>query len=70
QEAILRLDLAGERSCLEVQDHGAGFDPGGVSLQGGHVGLEGMAERARELGWQLSCSSQPGHGTRIRVEEA
>jgi signal transduction histidine kinase len=70
QEAILRLDLAGERSCLEVQDHGAGFDPGGVSLQGGHVGLVGMAERARELGWKLSCSSQPGHGTRIRVEEA
>jgi signal transduction histidine kinase len=69
QEAILRLDLAGERGCLEVQDHGAGFDPGGVSLQGGHVGLVGMAERARELGWQLSCSSQPGYGTRIRVEE-
>jgi signal transduction histidine kinase len=34
-----------------------------------HLGLAGMAERARELGWSLSIESQPGRGTRVRVEE-
>jgi signal transduction histidine kinase len=69
REALARLNLAGERAALEVEDGGVGFDPGAVPLQSGHVGLAGMAERARELGWRLSCDSQPGHGTRIRVEE-
>jgi signal transduction histidine kinase len=69
REALLRLNLAGERLALEVEDGGVGFDADAVPLQSGHVGLAGMAERARELGWRLSCDSQPGRGTRIRVEE-
>jgi signal transduction histidine kinase len=68
-EALVRLNLAGERPALEVEDGGVGFDPSAVSLRSEHMGLAGMAERARELGWRLSCDSQPGHGTRIRVEE-
>jgi signal transduction histidine kinase len=68
-EALVRLNLAEEPRWLEVEDRGTGFDPGGVSLKSGHVGLAVMAERAHELGWRLSCNSQPGHGTRIRVEE-
>jgi signal transduction histidine kinase len=69
REAVVRLKLVEERLSLEIVDHGVGFDPGVVSLESGHVGLSGMAERARELGWKLSCDSQPGHGTRICVEE-
>lgn len=69
RDVLVRLNLAEERLALEIEDGGVGFDPGAVPLQSGHVGLAGMVERARELGWRLSCDSQPGHGTRIRVEE-
>lgn len=70
RQATVRLDLAGPRASLEVEDRGAGFSPGVASAKGEHLGLVGMAERANELGWKLICCSQPGHGTRIRVEEA
>ena len=28
-----------------------------------------VGERAREIGWRLSIDSQPGRGTRVRIEE-
>jgi signal transduction histidine kinase len=68
-QATLRLSLAPGVSFLEIEDGGLGFDPQSVSSQHGHFGLAGMAERARELGWSLSIESQPGRGTRVRVEE-
>jgi signal transduction histidine kinase len=68
-QATLRLNLAPGISFLEIKDGGLGFDPQSVSSQHGHLGLAGMAERARELGWSLSIESQPGRGTCIRVEE-
>jgi NarL family two-component system sensor histidine kinase YdfH len=52
---------------LEIEDHGRGFDPDVTLEQRGHLGLIGMFERAREIGWQLSVSSRLGQGTRIRV---
>jgi signal transduction histidine kinase len=69
QQATVRLNLAGEASLLEIEDGGLGFDPPSASSQRGHLGLAGMAERAREIGWSLSIESRPGCGTRIRVEE-
>ena len=69
QQATVRLRLAGKGSCLEIEDGGIGFDPQSARDQEGHHGLAGMAERARELGWKLSIESQPGRGTRVRVEE-
>ena len=69
QQATVRLDLAGETSFLEIEDGGQGFDPQVAPGQRGHLGLAGMAERAREIGWSLSVESRPGHGTRVRVEE-
>ena len=68
-QAALRLNLAPGGSFLEIKDGGLGFDPQSVSSQHGHLGLAGMAERARELGWSLSIESQLGRGTRVRVEE-
>jgi signal transduction histidine kinase len=68
-QAALRLNLAPEVSFLEIEDGGLGFDLQSVSSQHGHLGLVGMAERARELGWSLSIESEPGRGTRVRVEE-
>jgi signal transduction histidine kinase len=69
QQATVRLNLAGEASLLEIEDGGLGFDPPSASSQRGHLGLAGMAERAREIGWSLSIESRPGCGTRVRVEE-
>ncbi len=56
---------------LSVDDDGRGFiyDPQ-TFVQGGHFGLQGMRERASEIGGVLRIESQPAKGTRIslRVE--
>jgi signal transduction histidine kinase len=70
QNASIRLDLASNPSHLEIEDHGCGFIPGDVARDVEHIGLTGMADRAREIGWSLQIDSQPGRGTLIRVEEA
>ncbi len=68
-EATVRLRLGGDRACLEIEDHGLGFDPQAALGQHGHLGLASMGEQAREIGWNLAVDSRPGLGTRIRVEE-
>lgn len=52
---------------LEITDDGVGFDPAVARQQGG-LGLQGMEERAAQLGVRLSIQSQSGQGTRVRVE--
>lgn len=66
-EATIRLHVERDQACLEIEDHGQGFDPDAMLDRPGHLGLPGMLERAREIGWQLSISSRPGQGTCIRV---
>lgn len=66
-EAVLRLHLEKDKACLEVEDHGRGFDTQALPTQRGHLGLAGMSERAREMGWELSVESQRGQGTHIHV---
>lgn len=68
-EAIVRLNVGGDLACLEIEDHGRGFDPDTVLAQPGHLGLTSMVERAREIGWSLSVWSLPGRGTHIFVQE-
>jgi signal transduction histidine kinase len=68
-QATVRLSLLPGHHCLEVEDHGIGFDPQAALNQRGHLGLASMAERARELGWSLAIDSRPGDGTRLRVVE-
>ena len=68
-EATVRLRLVEGDASLEVEDRGRGFPPEAGASERGHLGLTGMAERARELGWGLTVESQPGRGTRIRVAE-
>ena len=67
-EALVRLELTRPARLL-VADQGAGFDPTVALARAGRLGLAGMAERSRELGWRLTCDSTPGAGTRITVEE-
>ena len=74
QQATLRLDLGSTPAWVEVEDRGAGFGAGAAagepaSRLSQHVGLSAMAERAREVGWQLRVESRPGWGTRVRVTE-
>lgn len=52
---------------LEVQDDGIGFDPSAVAEQSG-MGIRGMRERIVRIGGNLSITSVPGSGTRIRAE--
>jgi len=68
-EAIVRLNLSKDHSCLEIEDHGRGFNPEMALGQPGHLGLAGMVERAGEIGWRLSVLSKHGWGTRILVTE-
>lgn len=51
---------------VEVQDWGAGFDPGLVTKNS--FGLRGIRERARVLAGQAIVDTAPGKGTRIIVE--
>jgi two-component system, NarL family, sensor histidine kinase UhpB len=62
-EVVLEADDDGV--ALRVTDDGRGFDTG---LRAGGLGLEGMAERARLVGGQLTIDSQPGSGTALRLE--
>jgi signal transduction histidine kinase len=66
-DAIVRLHLDKDHPSLEIEDHGRGFEPNAAPDQRGHLGLTGMLERAREIGWQFSVCSRPGQGTRVRV---
>jgi signal transduction histidine kinase len=68
-QATVRLKLNGVLACLEIEDHGLGFDPQVALGQRGHLGLVGMVEQAHEIGWNLCIESRPGLGTSIRVEE-
>ena len=52
---------------LRVRDNGKGFDPRRSGDGSGGIGLAGMAERARLVGGELSVTSSPGNGTRVRL---
>jgi signal transduction histidine kinase len=69
REATVRLKLNERNSSLEIEDRGHGFDPQAISNQPGHLGLAGMSERAREIGWSLSVESEKDRGTKISVTQ-
>jgi signal transduction histidine kinase len=69
-QASVRLNMSKGDLCLEIEDHGLGFDPQIALRQRGHFGLASMAERARELGYNLTIDSRAGEGTRIRIAES
>jgi two-component system sensor histidine kinase UhpB len=51
---------------LRVRDNGQGFDSK-AQTDAGRLGLSGMAERARLVGGELTVTSAPGTGTRVRL---
>ncbi len=64
----LKVTLAqvGDRVVLEVVDNGRGFDPARRPSDGSH-GLANMEERARAIRGELTVTSEPGKGARVRV---
>jgi len=68
-EATVRLNLAADPACVEIEDQGIGFDLHEAQRRPGHLGLASMFERAADLGWDLCVDSRPGCGTRIRISE-
>lgn len=59
--------------CMEVYDHGRGFEP--PPLEGPtatelevHIGLRGMRERVALLEGDFELESKPGEGTKIKVK--
>jgi two-component sensor histidine kinase len=67
---IVRVDLDVEKDFLylRVEDDGKGFEPSDTfSVSGGHFGIVGMRERAKQIGGEFELASQPGGGTRVEV---
>jgi signal transduction histidine kinase len=58
------------RIWADVTDDGRGFDVDAArtAARGGHVGLLGLGDLARDLGGELSITSSPGRGTTVHVE--
>jgi signal transduction histidine kinase/ligand-binding sensor domain-containing protein len=52
---------------LKIVDDGVGFDLD-VAQKSGGLGLQGMKERAAQIGGQLMVTSEPGMGTTVQVE--
>jgi signal transduction histidine kinase len=67
----VHLGRVGLTLVLEVHDDGRGFDPreaGQASSATRSLGLASMHERAAAVRGQLTVSSAPGDGTRVRLE--
>jgi signal transduction histidine kinase len=64
-QITLALRSRAGQAEFEVTDDGRGFDPNSAASPG--KGLLNFAQRARELGADLSVESQPGQGTRVRL---
>lgn len=62
----LALSHDGQSVHLQIADDGQGFEPQ-TARQGGY-GLQGMEERAEQVGASLTLQSVPGAGTRVTVE--
>jgi signal transduction histidine kinase len=52
---------------LKIVDDGVGFDLD-IAQKSGGLGLQGMKERAEQIGGQLMVTSEPGMGTTVQVE--
>ncbi len=64
-EVRVQLELAENRLLVTVADNGRGFDP--ASVKRGN-GLEHLARRMEEAGGTCAVESQPGGGTRVRLD--
>jgi signal transduction histidine kinase len=67
-KACLTLRFNASRIHLLVEDQGLGFDPEAIDTAEDHMGLASLQERVDAMGGLLTIDSQPGQGTRVKVE--
>ena len=68
QSIAVKLSFDATSVRLNVRDDGRGFDPANYNNgSGGHFGLVGMRERAREMGGDVRVESSPGGGWEVEV---
>jgi ligand-binding sensor domain-containing protein/signal transduction histidine kinase len=68
QSVLLSWSFEPDRLHVRVIDDGCGFEPVvAASKAGDHYGLEGMGERAKQMGGTFTLNSAPGKGTEINV---
>ena len=61
----VELDLEHDTIHLEVGDDGTGFDPTSPSTG---MGLANLRSRVAEVGGRVAVESEPGRGTRVKVD--
>lgn len=66
QRVILRMEALA--LCLEIADHGPGFDGLPITDSDQHLGLVGMRERIESLGGFFGIESEAGRGTTVIVQ--
>lgn len=64
----IRISEAGDLATLEIEDDGRGFHADAGAGAGGHFGLRMLSDLATDAGGTCEIDSEPGRGTRIRVE--
>jgi signal transduction histidine kinase len=66
----VRVSVARDRATATVSDDGSGFDPANAANGGGesHMGLQLLADMARDAGGELRVRSAPGEGTSLTLE--
>jgi signal transduction histidine kinase len=65
-EISVRISANRQFFRIEIEDHGAGFDPTTTTQE--TAGLTGMRERAASMGGHLTVVSFPGAGTLVLAE--
>jgi len=69
QHVDIRLEVDERKVKMTIADDGKGFDGSArFSAANGHYGLQGMRERAEQIGADLMVGNAPGGGTRVVVE--
>jgi signal transduction histidine kinase len=68
KQARVALLYDGGTLGLEIEDRGAGFEPGSVVSRGAGNGISQIIERAAALGGRCTIQSSPGNGTLLRVD--
>ncbi|GGA64858.1 GGDEF domain-containing protein [Edaphobacter acidisoli] len=67
--AAIDLRYHSKRLTLTITDNGRGFDTTNTTLPAnGHFGLQGMRERAEQIGANLAVSSVPGQGSTVTLD--
>lgn len=68
KQATIRLEVAGDRLVVAIEDDGAGFPAETPPRPGGpRFGLTTMRERAEAIGGTFTIESTAGQGTRVTV---